>query len=340
MIATFDLPTLVIRQDGRVRSDTVARAAFVRARLREIREVTGVRAAGAASAAPFSGVMPDAPLTSERGGGGVYSVSSGYFRAAGIALIAGRDLTDEESFSAAPVGVLNESAARQLCGAVSSCLGQFVHAPSQPARTVVGVVRDARPSLTRAPMPAMYVPFDVSRFAFGSIVIDAVDSPENRERLKQALAASPDSRVEVRSLDEARDRELSPFRFNAVIVGAFGVLTLALALMGVYGVMSAVVGERTREYGIRLALGATRQRVNQHVLRQAAMPIAAGLAGGLLLAVWGSRYIASLLFGIVPLDATSFLAAGAIVTITGIAAALIPARRAGRVDPILALRAE
>ena len=115
-------------------------------------------------------------------------------------------------------------------------------------------------------------------------------------------------------------------------MGAFGILTLALALLGVYGVMSAVVGERTREYGIRLALGATRQRVNRQVLRQASRPIAAGLAGGLLLAVWGSRYIASLLFGIVPLDVTSYLAAGAIVMITGIAAALGHPRQYIQID--------
>ncbi len=177
MVATFDLPTLVVRRGDALRADTAARAAFVQARLREIREVTGVRAAGAASASPFSGIMPDAPLTSEPGGGGVYSVSSGYFRAAGIALIAGRDLKDNESFTDAPVGVLNESAARQLCGSPSECVGRAIHAPKQPARTVVGVVRDARPSLTRAPTPVMYVPFNVALFAFGSIVIDAVDSP-------------------------------------------------------------------------------------------------------------------------------------------------------------------
>lgn len=340
MVVSFDLPTLVVRRDDALRADTAARAAFVQARLREIREVAGVTAAGAASASPLSSIMPDAPLTSERGGGGVYSVSSGYFRAAGMTLIAGRDLADAESFAAAPVGVLNESAARRLCGSASECLGRVVHSPDQPARTVVGVVRDARPSLTRAPMPLMYVPFDVSRFAFGSIVIDAVDSPENRERLKRVLSASPNARVEIRSLDEARDRELSPFRFNAIIVGAFGILTLNLAVIGVYGVTSAVVGERTREYGIRLALGATRERVSRHVLRQASIPVAAGIAGGLVLAAWGSRYLVSLLYGVVPLDVPSFIGAAALIVVCALAAALIPARRASRVDPIIALRAE
>lgn len=342
IVATFDLPTLVVKRGNAVRADPVARAAFVQARLRDIRGVAGVRAAGAASAAPFSGIMPDAPLMERQGeqAGGVYGVSSGYFRALGISLLAGRDLTDDESFMAAPVGVLNETAARQICGAPDACLGRLVHAPDQPARTVVGVVRDVRPSVRRAPNALMYVPFDVSRFAFGSIVIDSDDTPENREGLKRALSGSPNARVEVRSLDEARDEELSPFRFNAILVGSFAALTLVLTIVGVYGVMTAVVGERTREYGIRLALGATRARVNQHVLRQASLPIGAGLAAGLLLAVWGSKYLASLLYGVVPLDAASFAAAASVVLVSGAFAALVPARRAGRVDPIIALRAE
>ncbi len=125
-----------------------------------------------------------------------------------------------------------------------------------------------------------------------------------------------------------------------MIVGAFGVLTLALAVTGIYGVMSAVVGERTREYGVRLALGATTRRVNRHVLRQASLPIVGVITGGLVLAVWASRYVASLLYGVVPLDLPSFGVAAAIVLISSIAAALIPARRAARVDPMIALRAE
>jgi putative ABC transport system permease protein len=186
----------------------------------------------------------------------------------------------------------------------------------------------------------MYVPFDTAHFVVGSIVIDSDDSPANREGLRRALAVSPDVRVDVRALEDSRDLEVSPFRFNAIIVGGFALLTLALAIVGVYGVMTAAVGERTREYGIRLALGATRQRVNRHVLWRASLPIGAGIVGGLILAVWGSRYVASLLYGVVPLDASSFVAAAGIVMASALVAAVIPARRAGRVDPIVALRAE
>jgi ABC-type antimicrobial peptide transport system permease subunit len=186
----------------------------------------------------------------------------------------------------------------------------------------------------------MYVPFDSKRFAVATLAIDTADTPENRALIKRALSTSRDARVDVRSLDDARDREVSPFRFNAIVVGAFAALTLVLALVGVFGVMAAVVGERTREYGIRLALGATRERVNRLVLRQAAVPIGCGVFAGLIVAAWGSRLVATLLFGVVPLDFVSFVAAPALVLAAGLAAAFIPASRAGRVDPIIALRAE
>jgi putative ABC transport system permease protein len=343
VVATFDLPTMVINRGGALQADTPARMAFTQARLADVRAMPGVRAAGGASGAPYSGSAPDAPLMESAGGrerGGVFSVTSGYFRAIGTPLVAGRDLADAESFAAAPVGLLNETAARELCGSPSACLGFVVRAPGQPPRTVVGVVRDIRQGLQRAPQPAMYVPFDPARFRFATLAIDAADTPESRALIKRTLSTSRDARVDIRSLDDARDREVSPFRFNAIVVGAFAVLTLVLALVGVFGVMAAVVGERTREYGIRLALGATRERVNRLVLRQAAVPIACGVFGGLILAAWGSRLVSALLFGVLPLDLVSFVAAPAIVLAAGLAAAFIPASRAGQVDPIIALRAE
>ena len=186
----------------------------------------------------------------------------------------------------------------------------------------------------------MYTPFEPARFALSSLVVDADDTAESREALKRALSNFRDARVQIRSLDEARLLELTPFRFNALVVGAFAALTLALAIVGVYGVTSAVVGERTREYGIRPALGATRQRVNRYVLTRSALPLGIGIVAGLLLAGWASRYVASLLYGVVPLDGWSFATAAVVVFVCGLVAAFVPASRAGRVDPIVALRAE
>ena len=341
VVATFDLPTLVTPSPTGLRADRPARAAFLRSRLLEIRNVNGVRAAGAASSPPYALSAPDAPLFETRGAaGGVYGASSGFFRAMGAPLLAGRELTDDESFAGAPIGVINESAARAICGGVENCVGRVVHSPGQPPRTIVGIVRDIRQAMRRDAVPSMYVPFDVARFITATIVIDADDTPESREGLKRALTVSPDVRVAVRSLDAERDLEASPYRFNAIVVGAFALLTLALSIVGVYGVMSAAVTERTREYGIRVALGATRGRINSHVLWQAAAPLASGIVAGLALAWWGGRLVTSLLFGIVPLDAPSFATAAFVILAAGLAAAWIPARRASRVDPIVALRSE
>jgi ABC-type antimicrobial peptide transport system permease subunit len=286
-------------------------------------------------------MAPDARLLPGQGdqAGAVYDISSGYFSAMGIPLLAGRDLTDEESFGGGPVGVLNLTAARLLCGTPAACLGRVVPAPEQPARTVIGVVSDARPSLERAQLPTMYVPFP-SRFTFTTLVISADDAPATADRLKQALSVSPDARVDMRVLDDAVDRELSPYRFNAIVIGGFATLTLLLAIVGVYGVMAAIVTQRTREYGIRLALGATPAHLNRHVLGIASVPVGWGVAAGVMLAAWMSRFIGSLLYGVVPLDGASFGAAAGLLVACGLAAAFVPARRASRVDPVVALRAE
>lgn len=337
---TFDLPTLVVQQGNQIRTDRVARSAFYVSRLREIRALPGVRAAALASAPPFSGRAPDAALTDRRGEqGGVYSVSSGYFRTMGIPFVAGRDFTDEESFNRAPVGVLNEAAVRMLCGDVTSCLGRTIPSPEQPARTIVGVVRDSRQRLQGPAAPVMYAP-PLTDFAIKTLVIDADGSRASQETIIGALSVSPEARVSLESLDEDLDREISPFRFNAVVIGGFASLTLILAVVGVGGVMAAAVGERTREFGIRLALGATSARVHRLVLRHAAVPVVIGSICGLAGAAVAVRFVASLLYGVRPLDPAAFFVSLALVAMTGVAAAWPSARRAGRVDPIVCLRAE
>ena len=339
--ATFDLPTLVVTRGPTQRADMRARLAFIQQRLRDVRALPGVRAAAIASAAPFSGIAADA-MYKDAGGrdrASIYSVSSDYVRTLGMTLLAGRDMTEAESSGSAPVAVLNESAARAICGSPQECVGRALDSPTEP-RTVIGVVRDARQSVRRAAQPAMYVPFVPERFALGGLVIDYDDTPASREALKRALSVSPDARVDIRALDESRDREVAPYRFNAIVIGAFAVLTLILAAVGIYGVMAAIVAERTREFGIRLALGATRRRLNQHVLALAATPVLAGIAVGVVLALWASKFVASLLYAVVPLDTVSFGTAVAVLMASGFVAAMVPAARAGRVDPIVALRVD
>jgi len=341
VVANFDLPTALIRTARETRVDLAARMQFTQARLQDLRALPGVRAAGVVSAVPFSGAAPDRLLfgRGDARKGGVYSASAGAFSALGVPFVAGRDFTDAESFSGAPVAILNERAARLICGS-EPCLGRAVSPPGLPPQTVVGIVHDARQSFRTPIEAAMFVPFDAPRFRLAYVVADADDTPAAREGLKRALSVAPDALIQVRALDALLDNEVSPYRFNAVVIGAFSLLTLVLAALGVYGVMAAVVTERTREFGIRLALGATRARMNRHVLSRAALPIAAGIAGGLLLAIWSSRYVLSLLYGVTRLDSTSYAVAVAIVSAAALLAAYVPARRAARVDPIVALRSE
>jgi ABC-type antimicrobial peptide transport system permease subunit len=185
----------------------------------------------------------------------------------------------------------------------------------------------------------MFVPFQ-SPFALKVLVVDADDDAATRARLTRALSVSHDARVDLQSLATARDLELSPFRFNALVVGAFALLTLLLAAVGVSGVMAAIVGERTREYGIRMALGATPERVSALVLRQAGVPIAVGALGGLLLSAWASRLAASVLYNVAPRDPVSFAAASLMIIACGVGATWWPAQRASRVDPAVVLKAE
>lgn len=221
LLATFDLPTMTGRRGSAMQADMAARLAFIQARLQDVRALPAVRTAALASAPPFSGNAPDFALTTGRGAasGGVYSVSSGYIKTMGMTLVAGRDITGAESSADVPVGVLNESAARMLCGTPRDCIGRVIRSPKQRDRTVVGVVRDVRQALEGKPAAAMYATFEPAFFLTRAIVIDADDTPAARAQVTRVLSTSKDARVDVRSLDEARDRELSPFRFNAVVVG-------------------------------------------------------------------------------------------------------------------------
>jgi predicted permease len=321
--------------------DRRVRAAEFAAQLEAVRAVPGVRSAGAMSILPASGTMADLPLF-PRGGakGGVWIVGSGFFRTMGIPVIEGRELDERESFTATAVGVLNQSAVRALFPD-GHAVGRQVTAPNQPARTIVGVVADWRKSLKLAAEPAMYVPFDAAKFRSAQIIVDAPDTPAMRERMRQAVTrVSANAHVTMNPVNTLLDSDAAPIRFMLVVIGLFATLTLVMAMLGVYGVIAFIARERTREYGVRVALGATRRIIGVLVVRQALVPIAAGLTAGLIAATWTSRLLTAQLFEIAPLDAMTFAGTAVLLFASGVAAAAIPARRATRVDPMIALRAE
>jgi ABC-type antimicrobial peptide transport system permease subunit len=151
----------------------------------------------------------------------------------------------------------------------------------------------------------------------------------------------PDEPVtQIRTMEEVATDSMGPRRFPMLLLSLFSAVALLLAVVGVYGVVSYVVSQRRREIGIRVALGAKRAEVIGMVVRQSLVPIAAGIAAGLGLAVLVSRSLDAMLFGVTPQDATVLVATVGILAASGVAACLVPARRAARVDPLVVLREE
>ncbi|HEX9364995.1 MAG TPA: ABC transporter permease, partial [Vicinamibacterales bacterium] len=285
----FDSTRLIVNARnvgaGAVAQDRRARAAQFVAQLEVVRSVPGVRSAGSMSILPAAGAAADFALFPRgTGTGGVWTVGSGFFRTMRIPLLEGREFDERESFAGAPVGVLNRSAARVLFPD-GHALGRRVTAPNQPARTIVGIVADWRQSFKRAAVPAMYVPFDPAQFRVASVIVDASDTPVLREQIQQSLArVTPDALVRIEPVGALLDGDVAPVRFMLVVIGLFAALTLLLAMLGVYGVIAFIARERMREYGVRVALGATRRIIGVLVIRQAVVPIAAGLVAGLIAA--------------------------------------------------------
>jgi predicted permease len=321
--------------------DRPARAAQFSEQLDAVRALPEVRSAAAITILPASGAAPDLPLFPRGAGkGGVRMVSGGFFRTMGIPLLEGRELDDRESFAGTPVGVLNQSAARVLFPE-GGALGRPVSAPGQPTRTVIGIAADWRESLKEPAEPTMYVPFDRAKFRGAQMIVDAVDVPSLRERISSTInRVTPDSSVRAQPISALLDREVESLRFTLIVIGAFASLTVLLSVLGVYGVIAFIAAERTREYGVRVALGATRRVIGALVIRQALVPVATGLAAGLIAAIWASRLLAAQLLDIVPAGPVTFAAAAMVLLVAGLAASALPARRAARVDPMVALRAE
>ena len=276
------------------------------------------------------------------------TVTPEYFDTFGIGLVRGRFFSGGDTASSTRVAIINESVANAFFGD-SDPVGQRIGFNSRPdpARTliVVGVVRDARHSLRDAPPKMVYQPLEQSLDPPEALTA-AVRTTENPASLAPVVrqvvrTLSPDVAVMwVRTMRQQIAAATTSERLLAMLSSAFAVLALLLACIGVYGVISYDVASHTREIGIRLALGAERSEVLVGVLRPTMTIICIGLAVGLAGALMTSRLVEALLFGLTPRDPASL----ALTTVTLAAAALlagyIPARRASRIDPTVALRAE
>ena len=329
--------------------------AFFDQLLARLRREPGVTVVASAQGIPFSGwnVQAEArvegsppPRRGEELIVHYQSVTPDYFKAIGVALVHGRwfDETDHDTLN--PVVIVNELMVGTGFGGHDP-LGKRVRVGGDrdPYATVVGVIRDFRHYRLPQPMgPAVYYPYAVSPAWQQTIVIrtSRADPHALIPALRNAVRAL-DSRLalyQVQTFDEAVARSVWRWRLQGSVMSIFAALALVLACTGLYGVISYAVAERTREMGVRMALGATRRDVLWLVFSQSGRLVLTGIAIGMVLALLAVRLLESLLYGVRPNDMATFAVVPFFLAAIALAAALIPARRATRVDPIIAMRAE
>ena len=335
--------------------------------LRQIRSrvagLPGVERAALTTGVPMGRSFPDRfaiagrpePDPRRAPGALILWVTPGYFRALGIHLVAGRDFADTDDDRGALVAVVDEAFARQQFPGrdPSAAIGERVKFyDSDPRwRQIVGVVDHVRPGPLEEPGGAeAYGPYDQLepgwRAEIGRAMDMAIRSRVAPEALVTAIkhqlrAVDPDVPISnVRTLDETVARSIAPRRFNLSLICGFAGVALLLCLVGVYGVMSYAVNERTREIGVRLALGAAPRQVRGLVLGRAARLAALGAVLGTIGAVALARLMSGLLYAIPAGDPTTFAAGVGLVMLVALVASVLPARRATRMDPLVALRDE
>ncbi|HYB94863.1 MAG TPA: ABC transporter permease [Vicinamibacterales bacterium] len=267
-----------------------------------------------------------------------------YFAAMGIPIRRGRGFDPNDGPTAPPVAVINETMARRLFPNQDP-IGQHIRtgpAPSGPWTTIVGVIGDIRHGgLEEEPQPEMYINYLQGPPVSPFIVMRTSTDPALMAETVRAEIRRIDKNipiVDMRTMEAMRAETVSTRRFILLIVGAFGLLALGLAAIGVYGVMSLIVSERTREVGVRLALGAEPSQLLRMIVGQAARLAAVGVALGLLVSLPLAPLLDSQLYGIQSLDVPTFVSVPVTLLVIATLAALVPAMKAMRVDPLAALR--
>jgi predicted permease len=268
-------------------------------------------------------------------------VTPDYHKALRIPLEAGRFFTMADRKGAPDVIILNESAAKKYFPG-ENAVGRTVNVNG--ARTIVGVVGDVhQTSLEIEPRTEAYIPIAQASTPFAELVVHTSGDPYAVVPQVNSIVLSvlPDVPLRnVRTMDEVLAARIAQRRLNMLLLGLFGLLGLVISAVGIYGVMAYVVAQRTREIGVRMALGATRAMVVRMVLINAAALMAAGLAVGGAGAWYLSSAAKSFLFKLDPTDPRAFAAALLLLAGAGLVASAVPARRAAAVDPMIALRSE
>ena len=347
LTAEFRLPA--VKYD-----DSVKVVTFMSTALERVRAIPGVQSAALVDAVPLSGnystmaYVPEGqqlPADGVPPSTGLNLVSDGYFRTMGIPLLAGRDIALTDRFSTEPVIVVNQAFADRAWPG-QPAVGRTVRLIGEPDITarVIGVVGTTKQlTLSETPTPQIFAPKLQAGGIFASVVLKSSGDPDAMTpALQQAIwSVDRDQPVwKIRSLHSLVQRDLSPARFAVGLTGAFAMLALLLGVVGIYGVMSFVVAQRTREVGIRMALGAEAGQVVRLILRRGLAVVAVATAIGVAGALAAGRYLESRLFEVGGADPATMLGVPLILATAALAACWVPARRAARVNPAITLRTE
>jgi predicted permease len=333
-----------------------ARARRVDDIVQRVEAVPGVRAAFASNLIPFGGggggggvIIEGKPV--ERGKepfAGLVGVTPHLLRTLGVSLLRGRDFTETEGRTKTSVAVINQAMARRMWPDEDPIGRRFRMAAPETSDwfTVIGVAADfrhGRVNNTDPPYPSAYVPYPFAATLNTGITVRVAGDPASftadlRRRIREA---DPTLAVfDVRTLEELRRLGFWEQRVFGWIFATFGAIALVLASIGVYGVLSYSVSQRTQEIGVRMALGASRRHVFRLVVGRGLTLAAIGIAVGMAGAFGVTRFIATLLFGVTPTDPLSFAGVAAFLAVVAVLASFLPARRATAVDPLIALRNE
>jgi predicted permease len=272
-------------------------------------------------------------------------ISRGYFAAMGIPLLAGRAFESQDRMGSPRVVIVNQSFVKKF-SPDRGALGRTITVvwSNQAPTEIVGVVGDVRyDSLTTEPAPTVYLPHAQTPGYITHLVVRTPGEPAPLAAAVRHIVQQLDSTqaiTAVKTMEAYLSEEVARPRLYAWLVGAFAALALLLAAIGLYGLVSYVVGQRTHEMGIRVALGAQRTSVLRMMLQEGARLALAGLTLGLAGALALSRLLSTLLFGVTPTDPATYGAVALLLIGVTLTAAYIPARRAARVDPMIALRCE
>jgi len=350
LTASISLP------EGRY-ADGAARSTFFRQLVERAGILPGVQAAAISMALPPNLLVMTNPYTVEgrplppgRNPPAVAQLLIGgdYFDALGVTLLRGRDFSEADADGAPGVVIINETMAATLFpneDPIGRRLQLGDPDPESPWVTIVGVAADVKyTGLDRTPEPTMYTPYDQNLWwpTMYLVLRSSVD-PAGLTQAVRAQVAALDPLLpvaRVRTMNELLGQSVAEPRFRTTLLAIFAAVALLLATVGIYGVLSYSVGQRTQEIGIRMALGAQGRDVLTLVLRQGITLAGLGLAIGLAAAASLSRVLASLLFGVGPMDLATFGAVALVMLAAALLACYVPARRATRVDPLVALRTE